>query len=245
MFGLELTTLFICTMIAFFGGVVRGFTGFAGSLFMLPCYTLLLGPIAGMNIVILSGLVGVAFTVKRAIKFSQKKITLFYSLGLCIGAFIGLNFLFQNEISEITLYMGIFILLGTLILFSGWRYRGPQTRLISLGFGWVTGLFSGFFGVPTGPFTGIYFLSSPAGKDIIQSNIQLVIIFTILSFFAYFIFVEGFDSKFLALGLLMSIPLSIGLKSGIFLFDIVSETYFRYITYAILFCLGLALILNS
>ena len=245
MFGLELTTLFTCIMIAFFGGVIRGFTGFAGSLFMLPCYALLLGPIAGMNIIILSGLVGVAFTVKRAMKYSQKKITLFYSLGLCVGAFIGLNFLFKNEISEITLYMGIFILLGTLVLFSGWRYRGPQTRLISLGFGWVTGLFSGFFGVPTGPFTGIYFLSSPAEKDIIQSNIQLVIIFTILSFFAYFIFVEGFDSKFLALGLSMSIPLSIGLKSGIFLFDIVSETYFRYITYAILFCLGLALILNS
>ena len=166
-------------------------------------------------------------------------------MGLCVGAFIGLNFLFQNEISEITLYMGIFILIGTLILFSGWRYRGPQTRLVSLSFGWVTGLFSGFFGVPTGPFTGIYFLSSPAEKDIIQSNIQLVIIFTILSFFAYFIFVEGFDSKFLALGLSMSIPLSIGLKSGIFLFDIVSEAYFRYITYVILFCLGLALILNS
>ena len=243
--GLELTTLFTCIMIAFLGGVIRGFTGFAGSLFMLPCYALLLGPIAGMNIIILSGLVGVAFTVKRAIKYSQKKITIFYSFGLCVGAFIGLNFLFQNEISEITLYMGIFILIGTLILFSGWRYRGPQTRLISLGFGWVTGLFSGFFGVPTGPFTGIYFLSSPVEKDIIQSNIQLVIIFTILSFFAYFIFVEGFDSKFLALGLSMSIPLSIGLKSGIFLFDIVSETYFRYITYAILFCLGLALILNS
>ena len=245
MFGLELTTLFTCIMIAFFGGVIRGFTGFAGSLFMLPCYALLLGPIAGMNIIILSGLVGVAFTIRRAMKYSQKKITLFYSLGLCVGAFIGLNFLFKNEISEITLYMGIFILLGTLVLFSGWRYRGPQTRLISLGFGWVTGLFSGFFGVPTGPFTGIYFLSSPAEKDIIQSNIQLVIIFTILSFFAYFIFVEGFDSKFLALGLSMSIPLSIGLKSGIFLFDIVSETYFRYITYATLFCLGLALILNS
>lgn len=245
LFELELATLLICVLIAFLGGVIRGFTGFAGSLFMLPCYTLLLGPIPGMNIIILSGLVGVTFTIRRAVKYSQKRITLFYSLGLCVGAFIGLNFLFQNEISEITFYMGIFILVGTLILFSGWRYNGPQTRLISLGFGWVTGLFSGFFGVPTGPFTGIYFLSSSAGKDIIQSNIQLVIIFTILSFFAYFIFVEGFDSRFVALGFLLSIPLSIGLKTGIFLFDIVSENYFRYITYAVLFCLGIALILSS
>ena len=68
-------------MIAFFGGVIRGFTGFAGSLFMLPCYALLLGPIAGMNIIIVSGLVGVAFTVKRAIKYSQKKNYPFLQLG--------------------------------------------------------------------------------------------------------------------------------------------------------------------
>ena len=77
LFGLELTTLFTCIMIAFLGGIIRGFTGFAGSLFMLPCYALLLGPIAGMNIIILSGLVGVAFTIKRAIKYSQKKLPFF------------------------------------------------------------------------------------------------------------------------------------------------------------------------
>ena len=245
MFELELTTLLLCALIAFLGGVVRGFTGFAGSLFMMPCYTLVLGPIAAMNVIILSGLVGASFTVRRALKYSQKRITLFYSLGLCVGVFIGLNFLFDNEITKITFYMGIFILVGTLILFSGWRYSGPQTRIISLGFGWVTGLFSGFFGVPTGPFTGIYFLSSPVEKNVIQGNIQLVIICTILSFFAYFIFVEGFDLKFLTLGLALAIPLSIGLKAGILLFEIVSEIYFRHITYAVLFFLGIALIFNS
>lgn len=198
-----------------------------------------------MNVIIVSGLVGTSFTVRRAIKYSQKRVTLFYSLGLCVGVFFGLNFLFQKEITEITFYMGVFIIVGTLILFSGWRYRGPQTRIISLGFGWVTGLFSGFFGVPTGPFTGIYFLSSPVEKNIIQSNIQLVIICTILSFFAYFIFIEGFDVGYLTLGFVMSVPLSIGLKAGIFLFDRVSELYFRNITYAVLFFLGIALIFSS
>ncbi len=245
MFEFELSTLLICILIAFVGGIIRGFTGFAGSLFMMPCYAIVLGPIEAMNVIIVSGLVGTSFTVRRAIKYSQKRVTLFYSLGLCVGVFFGLNFLFQKEITEITFYMGVFIIVGTLILFSGWRYRGPQTRIISLGFGWVTGLFSGFFGVPTGPFTGIYFLSSPVEKDIIQSNIQLVIICTILSFFAYFIFVEGFDVGYLTLGLVMSVPLSIGLKTGIFLFDKVSEVYFRYITYAVLFFLGIALIFTS
>ena len=63
MFELELSTLLLCVLIAFLGGVVRGFTGFAGSLFMMPCYTLVLGPIAAMNVIILSGLVGASFTV--------------------------------------------------------------------------------------------------------------------------------------------------------------------------------------
>ncbi|MDA9815661.1 sulfite exporter TauE/SafE family protein [Alphaproteobacteria bacterium] len=245
MFEFELSTLLICILIAFVGGIIRGFTGFAGSLFMMPCYAIVLGPIEAMNVIIVSGLVGTSFTVRRAIKYSQKRVTLFYSLGLCVGVFFGLNFLFQKEITEITFYMGVFIIVGTLILFSGWRYRGPQTRIISLGFGWVTGLFSGFFGVPTGPFTGIYFLSSPVEKNIIQSNIQLVIICTILSFFAYFIFIEGFDVGYLTLGFVMSVPLSIGLKAGIFLFDRVSELYFRNITYAVLFFLGIALIFSS
>jgi len=35
------------------------------------------------------------------------------------------------------------------------------------------------------------------------------------------------------------------LKTGIFLFDKVSEVYFRYITYAVLFFLGIALIFTS
>jgi len=245
LFEFELSTLLICILIAFVGGIIRGFTGFAGSLFMMPCYAIVLGPIEAMNVIIVSGLVGTSFTVRRAIKYSQKRVTLFYSLGLCVGVFFGLNFLFQKEITEITFYMGVFIIVGTLILFSGWRYRGPQTRIISLGFGWVTGLFSGFFGVPTGPFTGIYFLSSPVEKNIIQSNIQLVIICTILSFFAYFIFIEGFDVGYLTLGFVMSVPLSIGLKAGIFLFDRVSELYFRNITYAVLFFLGIALIFSS
>ncbi|MBT5765613.1 MAG: sulfite exporter TauE/SafE family protein, partial [Kordiimonadaceae bacterium] len=147
MFEFELSTLLICILIAFVGGIIRGFTGFAGSLFMMPCYAIVLGPIEAMNVIIVSGLVGTSFTVRRAIKYSQKRVTLFYSLGLCVGVFFGLNFLFQKEITEITFYMGVFIIVGTLILFSGWRYRGPQTRIISLGFGWVTGLFSGFFGV--------------------------------------------------------------------------------------------------
>ena len=72
LFELELTTLLTCVLIAFLGGVVRGFTGFAGSLFMLPCYTLLLGPIPGMNIIILSGLVGVTYNKKGCKIFSKK-----------------------------------------------------------------------------------------------------------------------------------------------------------------------------
>ena len=66
LFELELATLLICVLIAFLGGVIRGFTGFAGSLFMLPCYILLLGPIPGMNKTCLARLSGFVESVRKS-----------------------------------------------------------------------------------------------------------------------------------------------------------------------------------
>ena len=55
--------------------------------------------------------------------------------------------------------MGIFIIIATLILISGWKYQGPINNYTSGSFGTGIGFFAGFFGVPTGPLTGLFFLS--------------------------------------------------------------------------------------
>ena len=78
--------------------------------------------------------------------------------------------LFQRDIADITFFMGIFIILATLILISGWKYQGPINNYTSGSFGTGIGFFAGFFGVPTGPLTGLFFLSLKEDIKIIMMS---------------------------------------------------------------------------
>ena len=150
---------FLTCLVAFGGGVIRGYTGFAGALLLLPGFVLIMGPLPALNVVIISGMIGQLIILPNAIKRAQKNTVLSFGGGLFLGVYLGLNFLFQREITDITFFMGIFIMIATLILVSGWKYKGPINILTSCGFGSGIGFFAGFFGVPTGPLTGLFFLS--------------------------------------------------------------------------------------
>ena len=229
---------FLTCLVAFGGGVIRGYTGFAGALLLLPGFVLIMGPLLALNVVIISGMIGQLILLPNAIKRAQKNTVLSFGGGLFLGVYLGLYFLFQREITDITFFMGIFIIIATLILVSGWKYKGPINILTSSGFGSGIGFFAGFFGVPTGPLTGLFFLSLKEDVKIIQANIQCIVIFTLIAFFSYFYFIEGFRSDFLLLGIAMSIPLAFGLKVGQYLFTFLPEKIFRPITYICLLSLG-------
>ena len=236
---------FLTCLVAFGGGLIRGYTGFAGALLLLPGFVLIMGPLPALNVVIISGMIGQLILLPNAIKRAQKNTVLSFGGGLFLGVYLGLYFLFQREITDITFFMGIFIIIATLILVSGWKYKGPINILTSCGFGSGIGFFAGFFGVPTGPLTGLFFLSLKEDVKIIQANIQCIVIITLIAFFSYFYFVEGFRSDFLLLGLVMSIPLAIGLKVGQYLFTFLPEKIFRPITYICLLSLGASLCFNA
>ena len=141
---------FILTlMVAFLGGLIRGYTGFAGALLLLPGFVLIMGPLPALNVVVISGMIGQLLILPNAIKNAQKKIVSLYGLGIFIGVYVGLYFLFKREIPDITFFMGIFIIVATIILIAGWKYKGKINSLTSVFFGSGIGFFAGFFGVPT------------------------------------------------------------------------------------------------
>ena len=232
-------------LVAFLGGLVRGYTGFAGALLLLPGFVLIMGPLPALNVVVISGMVGQLLILPNAVKNAQKKIVSFYGIGIFIGVYLGLFFLFQRDIPDITFYMGIFIIIATIILLSGWKYKGKYSAGKASTIGSGIGFFAGFFGVPTGPLTGLFFLSQNEPTKIIHANIQCTVILTVVAFFSYFYLIEGYEQDYLFLGLLMSIPLSIGLKCGQLLFKVLSENIFRPITYTCLIIIGAVLSFNA
>ena len=237
---------FILTlMVAFLGGLIRGYTGFAGALLLLPGFVLIMGPLPALNVVVISGMIGQLLILPNAIKNAQKKIVSLYGLGIFTGVYVGLYFLFKREIPDITFFMGIFIIVATIILIAGWKYKGKINSLTSVSFGSGIGFFAGFFGVPTGPLTGLFFLSQNESIKIIQANIQCTVILTVAAFFSYFYFINGYEEDYLVLGLLMSLPLAVGLKTGQLLFKILPEKIFRPVTYSCLIILGATLSFNA
>jgi len=241
----SLLQFLLTVSVAFAGGVIRGYTGFAGALLLLPGFVFIMGPLPALNVVVISGMIGQLLIIPNAIKNAQKKIVSFYGIGIFIGVYLGLFFLFQREIPDITFFMGIFIIVATIILMSGWKYKGKSTPAISTSIGGGIGFFAGFFGVPTGPLTGLFFLSQKESTKIIHANIQCTVILTVFAFFSYFYFIEGYEEDYLFLSLLMSIPLAIGLKSGQLLFKFLPEKIFRPITYTCLVFLGTTLSINA
>jgi uncharacterized membrane protein YfcA len=232
-------------LVAFAGGLIRGYTGFAGALLLLPGFVFIMGPLPALNVVVISGMIGQLLILPNAVKNAQKAIVLYYGIGIFVGVYMGLYFLFQREIPDITFFMGIFIIIATLILLSGWKYKGKSSPVISTSIGGGIGFFAGFFGVPTGPLTGLFFLSKNDPTKIIYANIQCTVILTVCAFFSYFFFIEGYEHDYLLLGIFMAIPLAIGLKCGQLLFKVLPESIFRPITYICLIILGATLSFNA
>ena len=101
---------FILTLfVAFLGGLIRGYTGFAGALLLLPGFVLIMGPLPALNVVVISGIICQLLILPNSIKKAQKKIVSFYGLGIFLGVYVGLYFLFKRDIPDITFFMGIFI----------------------------------------------------------------------------------------------------------------------------------------
>ena len=81
---------FILTLlVAFLGGLIRGYTGFAGALLLLPGFVLIMGPLPALNVVVISGMIGQLLILPSAIKNAQKKIVSHYGLGIFIGVYVG------------------------------------------------------------------------------------------------------------------------------------------------------------
>jgi uncharacterized membrane protein YfcA len=179
---------FLTCLVAFGGGLIRGYTGFAGALLLLPGFVLIMGPLPALNVVIISGMVGQLIILPNAVKRAQKNVVLSYGGGIFVGVYLGLYFLFQRDIADITFFMGIFIILATLILISGWKYKGPINNYTSGSFGTGIGFFAGFFGWPNGPFTGIFFLILKRGYKNYSSKYSMYSNFNSFCIFYLFLF---------------------------------------------------------
>ena len=161
------------------GGVVRGFAGSGSGLVMIPLMSLVYWPPQALTIAIMIGVVGGIQMIPQTVRHVRWRDVVPMTAAAVIAIPIGTTFLFlvDPEISRRSI--GGLVLFSSLVLLSGWTYRGPRNPVTSATAGAVAGVMNGFAGagsvIPT-----LYFVASQERAVILRANI-----FTVVTIFIF------------------------------------------------------------
>ena len=133
--------------------------------------------------------------------------------------------------------IGVILLIISILVMSGWQYRGKQSGLSTVLFGSVSGVINGFAGLGSA-ILAIYIMALPGAANIQRSKIIIasgVIIFTIMIVFS----VNGVMNWDLILrGIFLAPTQMIGTVIGVSLFNYFPQEYFKKFTLVIIAVLG-------
>ena len=174
-------------ILAFAAGLIRGYTGFGTPIFLAPVYAVLFGPQAAVPLLIILEIGCVIQLLPAAWPKAdwRELAALIAGCGpfLPVGGLL-LGVLDPGVVKKIIgLMTGVFVLM----LWFGWRYRGPRNAAVRAGIGALSGLGNGLTGIG-GPPVVFYYMSSAMDMAAIRAN--LIIYFAFITavavpFFVY------------------------------------------------------------
>src|SRR3984885_13450500 len=161
----------ICA-VAFVSGTARGFSGFGSALIFMPLASSLAGPRLVAALLLIIDFVAAAPLVPNAWKHADRRATGVMVLGALIGVPVGTWFLSRLDPVTTRWIISGFVSALLLLLLSGWRYRGPDHVVLSVGIGALSGFCSGLAQTGGPPIVG-YWLGRPIASHIARANIIL------------------------------------------------------------------------
>ena len=169
-----LGALVICGL----GGMVRGATGFGGAMVMTPVLSVLLSPIAAVIAALLLETFAAAPMLRNAARKAHWHTILPICAVACLTAPLGAYLL--STLDPLLARRGIAatVLVFSLLLLTGIRYRGKQRLGTSMALGATSGVLVGATSVGAPPVI-LYLLASSDPPDVTRANLTLFV--TIIS----------------------------------------------------------------
>jgi len=140
--------------------------------------------------------------------------------------------------------MGVLILLITVVMIFDYRYSGKRRTLVGVATGSVSGAISGFFGVPAFPLAAIYLHSSSLAPAAIRVNILAAICCTLMVYLIVLSLHGAYNATIAMRAALLAPIFTLGVFSGQYLFRIAPADCFKKVTYAVLICTALVLLVT-
>lgn len=228
--------------IVLLAAILQTSTGFGFSILATPLLLFLYEPAEAVQINMVLALVisaALIMTIREDVDYGTLKR---FIAGSSVGLFIGIAFFIWFDINSLKLFIGLVILLLTILLI--FKVRMMKTGRKDMIVGGISGSLTTSIGMP-GPPLLLYFSGTDGSKTSVRSTtlaFTLYIYFISLVVQMIFVGTSGTVWK----SSLWRLPVVlIGLYLGQVLFSWISQRVFRIITYVILFTTGITLLLDS
>ena len=218
---------------AFVAGLARGFSGFGAALIFIPLASAIIGPALAAPVLLLIDAVTALGMIPDAWRRADRRSVGIMSLGALVGVPLGTAILATVDALLVRwTIVGIVVVL-LLLLVSGWRYRGQPRKLLTVGVGGISGLFSGAAQVG-GPPVVAYWLGGAIESGTVRANIVLYFVVSSTLSIASYLVGGLFTQPVLALALATGPAYGIGLYLGSRLFVRPNEAVFRWACYVLI-----------
>jgi uncharacterized membrane protein YfcA len=229
----SLNTAVAISAVAFVSGTARGFSGFGSALIFMPLASSMATPRLVAALLLIIDFVAAAPLIPNAWQHADRKATAVMVFGALVGVPLGTYFLSRLDPVTTRWIISGFVFVLLALLLSGWRYRGRDYPVISIGIGTLSGFCSGLAQTGGPPIVG-YWLGRPIASLIARANILLF--FGASDFFSAvsYGFAGLITSDAIRFSLLVGPVYAIGVWFGASLFGRASETLFRTICYVLI-----------
>jgi uncharacterized membrane protein YfcA len=235
---LSSTDMLIAIGVATGAGLMRGFAGFGSGMLMAPVFAVLFGPVDTVAMVILLEIVATAQIMPGVRADIQWRFVA--SMGVVAAVFMPLGswLLVSADPKLLTRAIAVIVLAFVLVLMTGWRYRGEKRNSVAMGIGAISGAMMAATSLGNPPVM-LYMLSGPDGAAVNRANVTAYFALTLstllLLMLAGGLVTWGAASRVAVLLPVFLLTAWIGGR----LFHGASESLYRFVALAFLFCAGL------
>ena len=229
MFGtlaLNNSDLLILILICFFAGLIRGFSGFGLSAFVMSLALTIIPPIELIPVCWWMEFVASVFMIRNGWKDSDKKISIILWLGAVFGLPIGIALTTILDFQTSKIVALVLILILALIFIKNFNIQFLSTSVGTISSGVFAGVATGLASIG-GMSVAIYVLASQNSARRVRASIVLYIFLNSVTTFIFLILFDVMDHKAFVRGVLLAFPSSIGVVLGSILFMQNLEKYYR------------------
>lgn len=140
----------------FLGGVLRGFTGFGFAVAAVPLLSLVIEPAEAVAIVALLQVAIGLTDIGDAWRKTDWPSLVPVAGAMAVATPLGFSLLLVLSGAGARLLIALTLILATVLILSGWRFRERPSRSVAVGVGLLSGIFNGLAAMPGPPVVAYY-----------------------------------------------------------------------------------------